>query len=126
MTDPESLRASLVESIAAAIEAHPAVIRLDPGPLNAIATYVPGRRLGGVYLRECGGPAQIDAEGLTSLRAEVGVVLAVGRPLPGVVTELRVLVIDLVKQLNLTMATTTRTSLRASITAVDVTVAGVQ
>ena len=71
MTDPQAV---LARQIASVVTAHPCVARLDGGPLNAIATYLPGGRLVGVFLAE---------------RIEVGVVLRLARPLPGVLSELR-------------------------------------
>lgn len=71
MTDPEAM---LARRIAVQVLAHPSVVRLDSGPLNAIATYLPNERLVGVHV----------ADGI-----EVGVVLGMARPLPQVVDELR-------------------------------------
>ncbi|MFP5022188.1 hypothetical protein [Pseudonocardia phyllosphaerae] len=38
------------EDVAAAVLAHPSVLRLDGGPFGVIASYVPGRRIQGVRL----------------------------------------------------------------------------
>ena len=120
MTHPH-LSTSLVQRIAAALSAHPAVVRLDSGPLNTIASYLPGVRLEGVYLGRRGECTQPDTEEPDSLVVEVGVVLAVGRPLPEAAAELRALVVDLVDD---SSPRSTNTTVR--ITAVDVTVADVQ
>lgn len=69
--------APLAERIAAVVNAHPAVARLDSGIFGAVATYLPGRRLAGVRL------------GTGDEPVEIGVVLRLGAPLPGVVTALR-------------------------------------
>jgi hypothetical protein len=67
----------LAERIADVVTAHPAVARLDSGIFGAVATYLPGRRLVGVRV---GGPGE---------PVEIGVVLHLGAPLPGVVAALR-------------------------------------
>jgi hypothetical protein len=67
----------LVDAIAAAVRAHPAVVDLDGGPFGAIACYLPGRRVVGVWVGECGEPV------------EVSVVARLGTPLPQLATELR-------------------------------------
>lgn len=67
----------LAERIAAAVTAHPAVAALHGGIFNAVATYLPGRRLTGVRVGEGGEPV------------ELAVVLHLDRPIPGVVGELR-------------------------------------
>lgn len=63
--------------IAELVSAHPSVVRLVGGPFNAIATYLPGERLVGVYLGDPGEPV------------ELGVVLRLDRPLPPVLADLR-------------------------------------
>ncbi|HZG91617.1 MAG TPA: hypothetical protein VEZ42_15500 [Pseudonocardia sp.] len=70
-------RDALVEQVAAAVLAHPAVAGLHGGPYNAVATYLPGQRLVGVYLGTAGGPV------------ELGVVLRLQQPIPEVVADLR-------------------------------------
>lgn len=69
--------AALALAIAAEVQAHPAVVRLDGGPFERTTSYLPGRRLVGVRVDEEAG------------KAEIGVVLRLGRPLPEVVAELR-------------------------------------
>ena len=68
---------TLALAIAAEVQAHPAVVRLDGGPFGQTTSYLPGRRLVGVRVDEETG------------KAEIGVVLRLGRPLPEVVAELR-------------------------------------
>jgi len=69
---------ALVEGVAAAVTAHPAVERLDGGRFGDVATYLPGRRrLVGVRVGESGEPV------------EIAVVLRAGRPIPQAVAELR-------------------------------------
>ncbi|GAA1386106.1 hypothetical protein GCM10009613_19550 [Pseudonocardia kongjuensis] len=53
------------EDVAAAVLAHPAVLRLDGGPFGTVASYLPGLRVYGVRL---GDPV------------EIAVVVALGRP----------------------------------------------
>jgi hypothetical protein len=73
--DPD---AALVEVLAAAVTAHPSVVRLDGGPFGAVATYLPGRRrLVGVRVGEPGEPV------------EIAVVVRAGTPIPQAVAELR-------------------------------------
>jgi hypothetical protein len=87
--------ALLARRIAELVTAHPAVVRLDAGPWNAVATWVPGRRLVGVRVP---GP---DAGGAV----EVAVVLRLDRPLPEVVGELRAAVATLTpRPVDLTVA----------------------
>lgn len=74
---------TLAERIAEVVTAHPAVARLDSGIFGAVATYLPGRRLAGVRLGTGRGPV------------EIGVVLRLGAPVPGVVAALRREVSDL-------------------------------
>ena len=125
MTQPE-LSTSLVQRIAAAVSAHPAVIRLDSGPLHAIASYLPGVRLDGVFLGERGQNTPPDTEEPGCLVVEVGVVLAVGRPVPDVVAELRALVTDLVVTELVDDSSPGASTTTVRIAAVDVTVAEVQ
>jgi hypothetical protein len=70
---------TLAEQVAAAVSAHPSVVRLHGGTFGDLATYLPGRRLVGVRLG-AGEPV------------ELGVVLLLDRPIPGVVRSLRRLV----------------------------------
>ncbi|CAM01179.1 hypothetical protein A8924_2266 [Saccharopolyspora erythraea NRRL 2338] len=67
----------LVEQVAAAVLAHPSVLRLDGGEYGVVATHLPGRRVTGVRSRDDGTPA------------EVAVVLRLDRPLPEIIAELR-------------------------------------
>lgn len=71
---------TLAEQVAAAVGAHPSVVRLHGGTFGDLATYLPGRRLVGVRL------------GAASEPVELGVVLLLDRPIPGVVRSLRRLV----------------------------------
>jgi hypothetical protein len=71
---------TLAEQVAAAVGAHPSVVRLHGGTFGDLATYLPGRRLVGVRLGAAGEPV------------ELGVVLLLDRPIPGVVRSLRRLV----------------------------------
>ena len=68
------------EQVAAAVIAHPSVVRLHGGTYGDLATLLPGRRLVGVRLGTGGEPV------------EVGVVLLLDRPIPAVVHGLRRLV----------------------------------
>ena len=68
---------TLAEQVAAAVGAHPSVVRLHGGTFGDLATYLPGRRLVGVRLGTAGEPV------------ELGVVLLLDRPIPGVVRSLR-------------------------------------
>jgi hypothetical protein len=71
---------TLAERVAAAVGAHPSVVRLHGGTFGDLATHLPGRRLVGVRLGAAGEPV------------ELGVVLLLDRPVPGVVRSLRRLV----------------------------------
>lgn len=68
------------ETVAREVLAHPAVVELDGGRHGVIASYLPGRRVPGVRAGRAGEPV------------ELSVVLRPGRPIPGVVAELRALV----------------------------------
>ncbi len=75
---PEPVRPiSLAEQIAAVVTAHPDVAGLHGGIFGSVATYLPGRRLAGVRVGEGDEPV------------ELGVVLRLDRPIPGVVRALR-------------------------------------
>ncbi|SFQ60247.1 hypothetical protein SAMN05421810_110152 [Amycolatopsis arida] len=65
------------ETIAREVLAHPAVVRLDGGPLGVVATHLPGRRVTGVRVPDDGAPV------------EVGVVLRLGEPLPELTEQVR-------------------------------------
>lgn len=67
----------LAQRVATALGAHPDVADLHGGIFGAVATYLPGRRLVGVRI------------GTASEPVEVGVVLRLHRPIPGVVADLR-------------------------------------
>jgi hypothetical protein len=69
--------AALAREVAAAVLAHPSVARLHGGRFGDIATHLPGRRLVGVRI------------GARDEPVELGVVLHMDRPIPGVVRELR-------------------------------------
>ncbi|MEU3270851.1 hypothetical protein ABZ639_08380 [Saccharomonospora sp. NPDC006951] len=69
--------ADAADAIAAAVTGHPAVVRLACGGHAALATYLPGRKVKGVRVTGAGEPV------------DIGVVLTLGDPLPGVVAELR-------------------------------------
>jgi hypothetical protein len=71
---------TLAERVAAAVRAHPSVAGLHGGTFGDLATHLPGRRLVGVRLGAAGDPV------------ELGVVLRLDRPIPGVVRSLRRLV----------------------------------
>lgn len=78
----------VADVIAAAVLAHPAVVRLDGGAFGTVASHLPGRRVVGV--RVIAGAAGPDAAQDTSTGGvEVAVVARLGRPLPAVVAELR-------------------------------------
>jgi hypothetical protein len=64
------------EAVAAAVLAHPAVLRLDGGAWGTVASYLPGRRLLGVRVGEPGEPV------------EIAVVVRFGTPLPELAEEL--------------------------------------
>lgn len=64
----------LVDRIGEAALADPAVARLDGGPFQTVATYLPGRRVVGVTVDD---------------RITVSVVVAVGHPIPAVAQALR-------------------------------------
>lgn len=63
--------------VAAAVLAHPAVLRLTGGPFGSIATYLPGARLWGVRVPGPGEPGPV----------EVAVVVALGTPFAVVADE---------------------------------------
>jgi hypothetical protein len=73
----------LAETIARALVAHPAVVRLDAGHFGDVATALPGRRVVGVRTGPPGGAV------------EVGVVLWLMAPIPALVGQLRLLVREL-------------------------------
>jgi hypothetical protein len=73
-------RGPLSERVAAAVLAHPDVVRLSGGTFGTIATYLPGRRLIGVVLGEGGEPTRI------------GVVLRLGARVHATADVLRTLV----------------------------------
>lgn len=78
MTSPPSTDAiTLAERVAALVTAHPAVAGLHGGVFEAVATYLPGRRLTGVVIGAADEPV------------ELGVVLRLDRPFPEVVRALR-------------------------------------
>ncbi|SDJ17831.1 hypothetical protein SAMN05192558_110325 [Actinokineospora alba] len=64
----------LVDRIGEAVLADPAVARLDGGPFQTVATYLPGRRVVGVTAAD---------------RITVSVVLRFDQPIPAVVAALR-------------------------------------
>ncbi len=66
----------VVEAVAAAVLAHPEVVRLDGGPFGAVASYLPGRRR--VLGVRVGGPGEA---------TEVAVVVRRGSPLAVVADE---------------------------------------
>lgn len=70
----------LAARIADAVREHPAVERLDAGPLGVVATHLPGQRVHGVRAGEAGEPV------------EIAVVLRMTGPLPELTEELRALV----------------------------------
>jgi hypothetical protein len=70
---------TLAEQVAAAVGAHPSVVR-HGGTLGDLTTYLPGRRLVGVRLDAASEPV------------ELGVVPLLDRPIPGAVRSLRRLV----------------------------------
>lgn len=81
--DPEAIAlARLIVSIADTVEAHPAVARLDGGRFDAVASYLPGRRVDGIRLDED--------------LLELSVVLRMGRPVQVVANEVRQQVAPLV------------------------------
>ncbi|ASR35503.1 hypothetical protein BAY61_11385 [Prauserella marina] len=69
--------AGTADAIAAAVTGHPRVVRLAGGRYGALATHLPGRKVTGVRVTGDGEPV------------DIGVVLTLGDPLPGVVAELR-------------------------------------
>ena len=73
----------LVERVAVAVDAHPAVAGLFGGTYGDVSTYLPGRRLVGVRIDGDGGPVA------------VGVVLNLDQPIPEAVSSLRRLVSDM-------------------------------
>ena len=78
----------LAEAVAAAVLAHPGVVRLSGGSCGTVASYLPGRRLLGVRLPlRAGDPVEIAVVtrlgvALPALAAELGevVVAALGLP----------------------------------------------
>ncbi|WP_338595358.1 hypothetical protein [Saccharopolyspora sp. SCSIO 74807] len=83
MTEPSREEPpQIAERVAAAVRAHPAVAELHGGPFGTIASHLPGRRVTGVRAGSAGEPV------------EVGVVLRLIDPLPGIVAQLRELVAE--------------------------------
>jgi hypothetical protein len=74
---PEPAAVPLAEQIASVVTAHPDVAGLHGGVFGVVATYLPGRRLIGVRV------------GAGDETVELGVVLRLDRPIPGVVRDLR-------------------------------------
>ncbi len=74
--DPE-VEEQLADRVARAVLTHPSVTRLHGGAYGTIAAYLPGRQVTGVRVGEPGEPV------------EVGVVLRLTEPLPGIVAALR-------------------------------------
>lgn len=70
------------EQVAAAVLAHPSVVRLDGGPFDTVASYLPGRR------RVLGVRIGAGAEAV-----EVAVVARLDAPLPRLADELGALVV---------------------------------
>lgn len=68
------------DDVAAAVLAHPAVLRLDGGAWGTVASYLPGRRVLGVRIGEPGEPV------------EIAVVVRFGTPLPELAAELAAVV----------------------------------
>ncbi len=68
---------ALAAAVAAAVLAHPGVVRLSGGPFGTIASYLPGRRLVGVRL-----PLE------ETDPVEIAVVARMGVPLPRLAEEL--------------------------------------
>jgi hypothetical protein len=79
--DPAGAGPDVADEVAAAVRAHPAVVRLDGGRYGEIVSLLPGRSVLGV--RTGIGPGG---------GVEVGVVLRFGPPIPDVVAQLRSLV----------------------------------
>lgn len=81
MTGPDSTTgdspAELPDLVAAVVQDHPCVLRLHSGEFGVIGSPLRGRRVVGVRAEEVGQPV------------EVGVVLRLDRPLPGIIAELR-------------------------------------
>lgn len=90
--------------VAAAVLAHPAVLRLDGGPFGSIATYLPGARLRGVRLPAPGEPGP----------AEIAVVVALGVPFAGIAD-------DIAERVRRTLGDP---DLRVEVTVADVGVTG--
>jgi len=74
---------ALTEAVAAAVLAHPGVVRLSGGAFGTVASYLPGRRVVGVRLPlEDGDPVQI------------AVIARMGVPLPRLADELGAAVVE--------------------------------
>lgn len=82
-SDPAAAEQSEAERIAAAVADCPAVARLDSGRFGEVATYLPGRRVPGVAIREdaievsvVGSATATARELLAQVRGSVGPLLA--------------------------------------------------
>jgi hypothetical protein len=76
-TDPDTAPDARVAAVAAAVLAHPAVVRLDGGPFGTVASFLPGRRrIDGVRI------------GVGAEPVELAVVARLGTPLPRLADEL--------------------------------------
>lgn len=73
-------REELIEGIADAVRAHPAVARLDAGALGIVASYLPGRRVTGVRVPDDDGPI------------EIALVIRLGHSIPDAARDIRSLV----------------------------------
>jgi uncharacterized alkaline shock family protein YloU len=76
---------ALAEAVAAAVLAHPGVVRMSGGAFGAVASYLPGRRVVGVRLSL----EQTDP-------VEIAVVARLGVPLPRLAEELGAAVVAVI------------------------------
>lgn len=70
----------LAEAVMRAVQAHPAVARLDGGAFGVVATYLPGRRIVGVRVPQDDSPL------------EISVVMRTGHRIPDAACDIRSLV----------------------------------
>ena len=82
-TDPRPDPADLADAVAAAVRAVPGVDDLHAGALGEVATYLPGRRVGGVRLLEPGCAVSVVLGRAASLATTTQAVRDAVRPLTG-------------------------------------------
>ncbi|MDP9849464.1 hypothetical protein [Streptosporangium lutulentum] len=82
MNEPTHETADLADEVADAVRRCPDVVDLSSGPFATVATYLPGRKVPGVALRDD--------------EVEISIVARQGRPLPEVADEVRAAIASLV------------------------------